>query len=1018
MTSFPSSDKIALSYSQKALNVLFVCSNENQSIIFLHVAKFLRDQGICVTFLSLDHYYNQHASKHPRQEDFPLYELKSSLCSGNWYELPWSRREPIAFEARRELQALLVDIQPRCIVVGNDIGMLEQLVIRLATESSINTALVQDGLLETAPALNQDGPNPILMGDGGCELLCLWGSHIAKRMRERGIGGRIALTGNPRYDSLCKTQTTRYRPQTRRSHPIVILAGSCYAKYGQRTPQQELAIYDRILQILLSRNDIIVLFKLHPYQDPNLYQSWNTSFRDRVKVISGGDSLDLLQAADLLITIESTVALEAMLLDVPAVMLPYLANVCYPEFVELPTSFKSEELFFQAIHAPNFPENLRLSPSLRPQLLRRTITALDGKATQRVGKALLALCSQKTIPKLSILMAIESSSEIPQSALTSAIGCSELHLELLLVDRGANPSPLTDFVASLGDSRVKAISSPRSSLGEALNVGLAACQGELVMRLSAHARMLPSYDQRFYQASLANPDATLFLSNYYEIDHFGRFHQLNNVLGKELSLMEEDWRILGAFAFRRQEVDGLGGYPKEGTHPDRELVRTFLTQGYQRINIPAPLFAVSPLESPLEAPTFSSQHGLTLEGSLAPSSSLALSQPSLVNPLSTRNAFENSKISTEASLISVVLKKSQPLFEEAATLLHRGGPEAPLNFSVVSLSPSNLTLPPKTSLRDIQVSVIIPSFNRQELLEEAVRHVSEQPGGPYEMIIVNDAGHDFESSFLQMLTNLHLPVSVLKHNENSGLGACRNTGAHFAKGNWLLFLDDDDGLVPNSLRSMVDELQKYDIAFAYADHIRQYFDSANRTVVRQELRQANANVNELLQVENGIGCQSFLIKKEFFTKVGGYRQDMMVHEDYNFNIRAARLGPIAYIQAPLMIYNCRTAARMNVNRRFYWFATSILNHLLYRSLVGETEGLKTMQIENQYQHLSRALAEGNSIVEIAQLVLAWWEVLLRESLSTEISFELPIIRRVCPGLAPFVEEFIEASPQRQRRVIS
>ncbi len=99
----------------------------------------------------------------------------------------------------------------------------------------------------------------------------------------------------------------------------------------------------------------------------------------------------------------------------------------------------------------------------------------------------------------------------------------------------------------------------------------------------------------------------------------------------------------------------------------------------------------------------------------------------------------------------------------------------------------------------VDVSIIIPTCNRKELLREAVLSCAKQEGVTIEIIIVDDGGSDNTE---QMLRELPFSVHYLWQ-ENKGPGAARNAGMRIAQGRYIKFLDSDDLLAENALVSEV-----------------------------------------------------------------------------------------------------------------------------------------------------------------------------------------------------------------------
>src|SRR5215470_13207942 len=92
-------------------------------------------------------------------------------------------------------------------------------------------------------------------------------------------------------------------------------------------------------------------------------------------------------------------------------------------------------------------------------------------------------------------------------------------------------------------------------------------------------------------------------------------------------------------------------------------------------------------------------------------------------------------------------------------------------------------------------SIIIPTFNRMELLEGAVESVFAQRCTDFEIIIVDDGSADNTIDYLKSLGNR---VNILLQ-RNRGPGSARNLGARHASGTYLAFLDSDDLWFPWTL---------------------------------------------------------------------------------------------------------------------------------------------------------------------------------------------------------------------------
>lgn len=346
-----------------------------------------------------------------------------------------------------------------------------------------------------------------------------------------------------------------------------------------------------------------------------------------------------------------------------------------------------------------------------------------------------------------------------------------------------------------------------------------------------------------------------------------------------------------------------------------------------------------------------------------------------------------------------ILASSLPLFEEAVGLL--SGKLSPdlCCGSLESDRPCSVEFRPEALPADLKISVVIPTYNRPDVLQEAVQSVVSQNGGPYEIVVVNDAGSELPLDELKRFSSADRPLSVISHFENKKLAGARNTGAKYASGRWLLFLDDDDVLLQNALRNLYDSANTSAADFVYGAHIRQHYSRG--LPVEHEFRAPEAETLAKLATENPVMCGSFLVKRSALAKLGGYREDMCVHEDYNLHIRVAKLGAIESIKQPVAVYNHRPhIERLTLDKRLYWYATSALNHALFSRLFPVTQQQILDQIVNRYYHLLRAQDEGALNDHMKELVLKWWELLDAHGLNNFVQTEQQIVQSIVPNLAP------------------
>jgi glycosyltransferase involved in cell wall biosynthesis len=94
---------------------------------------------------------------------------------------------------------------------------------------------------------------------------------------------------------------------------------------------------------------------------------------------------------------------------------------------------------------------------------------------------------------------------------------------------------------------------------------------------------------------------------------------------------------------------------------------------------------------------------------------------------------------------------------------------------------------------DPLVSVVVPTYDRPDLLAEAVESVADQTYSPLELVVVDDRSPVPAAETLESVdTSTLAHVECLRHQENRGANAARTTGIEAARGRYIAFLDDDD----------------------------------------------------------------------------------------------------------------------------------------------------------------------------------------------------------------------------------
>lgn len=113
------------------------------------------------------------------------------------------------------------------------------------------------------------------------------------------------------------------------------------------------------------------------------------------------------------------------------------------------------------------------------------------------------------------------------------------------------------------------------------------------------------------------------------------------------------------------------------------------------------------------------------------------------------------------------------------------------------------------------VSIIMPSYNCGEYVEETIRSVQAQTYTNWEIIFMDDCSKDDTVRKVQLIHHEDSRVKLFQNKMNSGAAVSRNNALREAKGRWIAFLDSDDLWEPNKLEKQVKFMEKNGYKFSY-----------------------------------------------------------------------------------------------------------------------------------------------------------------------------------------------------------
>lgn len=194
-------------------------------------------------------------------------------------------------------------------------------------------------------------------------------------------------------------------------------------------------------------------------------------------------------------------------------------------------------------------------------------------------------------------------------------------------------------------------------------------------------------------------------------------------------------------------------------------------------------------------------------------------------------------------------------------------------------------------------SVIIPTYNRWIRLQKAIKSALNQQFSNIEVIVVNDGSTDETHNQLVLWQQEEPRLKVITQ-ANLGVSSARNAGIFTAKAPWLAFLDSDDEWNSDKLTMFFEYIQNH--AELKIIHSNELWIRNNKPVKQHFTRSGGEIFKDCLK-RCCIGPSTVVIHKDVFTKVGVFRPDFVVCEDYDLWLRISSCFKVGFIEASLVI---------------------------------------------------------------------------------------------------------------------
>jgi amino acid adenylation domain-containing protein len=232
------------------------------------------------------------------------------------------------------------------------------------------------------------------------------------------------------------------------------------------------------------------------------------------------------------------------------------------------------------------------------------------------------------------------------------------------------------------------------------------------------------------------------------------------------------------------------------------------------------------------------------------------------------------------------------------------------------------------------VSVIIPAYNSAQYLPEAVDSVLNQTHSGCEIIVVDDGSTDETKVVCAKYSDEKHSTVKYVYQSNQGLPAARNKGVEASSGQYLVFLDSDDCLLPSAVEIGLQAMQERpEAGFVFGRYLYQLVraDGTFSTESTFENQPPIASYATILADRHRTQCACGMFRREVFEAVGGYNRELWALEDIDLLLRIAQSFPIYYHQQVVSEYRIRDQNMSSKSAAM--LVGSVYGHRLQRSYV-------------------------------------------------------------------------------------
>lgn len=179
-----------------------------------------------------------------------------------------------------------------------------------------------------------------------------------------------------------------------------------------------------------------------------------------------------------------------------------------------------------------------------------------------------------------------------------------------------------------------------------------------------------------------------------------------------------------------------------------------------------------------------------------------------------------------------------------------------------------------------KVSVLMPAYNAQDYIGEAIESILNQSFADFEFIIVDDCSTDKTWQIIKDYSKKDKRIKPFKNKKNSGVTLTLNNGLKKCSGEYIARMDSDDISMSQRLEKQISYMEKNNIDVLGANII--FIDENGKSFGK---RKYSKNIKKTIKLESPLAHPTVVFRKKLIDKFGGYEPEFNSAEDYDLWLR-------------------------------------------------------------------------------------------------------------------------------------